>query len=439
MTLLNLAGRANNHNYKFDPINRSVIDTDFYKLLMAQFIWKYYPDVMVSFKMKNRTASINLADVFSMNSLHEQFEHASSVQLSKTERIWLAGNTFYGKEGMFEKEFLDWLSTYRFPKCKVTVEDGQYVVEVSGRWLDVTLAEIPILSVVNELRSRAIMSRMNELELDIMFARAKNKLWNKIELLKNLDGLLLSEFGTRRRFSFLWQEWCIQSLMMGLGSKFVGTSNALMAMRNNLESIGTNAHELPMGAAALAFDNNSLMNSQYEVLEKWQEMYSGRLLIMLPDTFGTTQFLENSPSWLTNWTGARIDSKDPIEGGEEFIDWWKEKGVDPETKQLLWSDGLNVGTGKSDDIAVIHNHFEGKVKRAYGWGTNCTNDFIDCNPNHTLEMKPVSLVCKIHTVEGKSAVKLSDNVQKATGSASEIARYIKVFGNKNKQSKILET
>ena len=139
---------------------------------------------------------------------------------------------------------------------------------------------------------------MGRFELDILYARAKAKLWAKIERLKALDGLRISDFGTRRRHGFLWQSWCVEAMKEGLGEAFVGTSNVLLAMNNDLESIGTNAHELPMVYAALCDTDEALRTAPYRVLEMWRDFYDGNLLIVLPDTFGTAAFLEQAPDWV---------------------------------------------------------------------------------------------------------------------------------------------
>src|SRR6266567_1408791 len=99
---------------------------------------------------------------------------------------------------------------------------------------------------------------------------------------------------------------------------------------------------------------------------------------MLPDTFGMTQFL---------------------------------------------SDALDV-----DSMVALYSKFHGRMRESFGWGTLATNDFRGCHPRGSDTLDPVSLVCKVTQANGRSAVKLSDNPQKATGSPAEIARYLRVFG-----------
>jgi nicotinate phosphoribosyltransferase len=202
--------------------------------------------------------------------------------------------------------------------------------------------------------------------------------------------------------------------------------------------------------AALAPDDVALKESQYQVLELWQQTYDGALKVMLPDTFGTTQFLAGAPDWVADWTGQRVDSKDPYVAGDEYIAWLKARGRDARDKLLIASDTLDV-----DQILGLHAYFGGTLAKGLtsadfrsaadfedrdkwtpgrrarvsaGWGTLLTNDFRGCNPNDGTGFDPISLICKVKTVEGRPAVKLSDNYSKALGPAEEIERYRRVFG-----------
>jgi len=421
-----IATRVYNHNFKLDPIVRSLLDTDIYKLLMLQTIWKERKDVPVTFSLINRTRSVRLADEIDEKELRAQLDHARRIRLSKKELIWLTGNTFYGKERLFTKEFLEWFRTYQLPEYQLSVEDGQYVLSFEGTWADVTLWEIPVLSIISELRSRAATHGVGRFELDVLYARAKAKLWEKVLELNKLPDLRIADFGTRRRHSFLWQRWCIAAMKEGLGEKFVGTSNVLMAMDLDLDAIGTNAHELPMVEAALANGEQELLQSPYSVLKSWSRTYDGNLLIVLPDTYGTTRFLERAPDWVADWSGFRIDSKEPIAGGEELIAWWQSRGKDPKDKLLIFSDGLTVET-----IIEAYERFNGRVRLSFGWGTHLTNDFSDCATVYTSQLKAISLVCKVRQADGKPTVKLSDNFDKATGPKKEIERYRSIFGLEN--------
>ena len=423
MITTDIATRVYNHAFKLDPIIRSLLDTDVYKLLMLQTVWKEFAHVPVTFSLINRSPGVRLAQAIDEAELREQLDHARTVRLGKKERIWLAGNTFHGKERLFSPEFLAWLGEYRLPEYDLRVEDGQFRIDFSGSWAAVTLWEIPVLSIISELRSREAMKGIGRFELDVLYARAKAKLWEKVVRLNALPDIRIADFGTRRRHSFLWHRWCVEAMKEGLGEKFTGTSNVLHAMELDIEAIGTNGHELPMVQATMAGADRELRQVPYGVLESWQRTYEGNLLVVLPDTFGTTAFLRHAPPWVAHWSGFRIDSKEPIEGGEEIIAWWKDQGEDPRDKLLIFSDGLDI-----DGIERAYHHFSGRVRLGFGWGTLLTNDLRDCSPVRNPGLDPISLVCKVTRANHRATVKLSDNLEKASGPPELIERYRRVFG-----------
>ncbi len=449
--IINHAERAHNHNWELDPVIRSLLDTDFYKLLMLQFIWKHFPNTRVQFSLVNRHPAVRIADTIHIEEFKVQLQHVRGLRFRKSELVWLAGNTFYGRRGIFEPGFLEWLEKdFRLSDYQFRVTDGQIHLTFDGPWAQTTMWELYSLAILDELKTRAQLKTLSEFGLDILYARAKTKLWNKIERLRGVPGLSVADFGTRRRHSFLWQEYVVDAMATNLGSSFIGTSNAFLAHKHDLEAIGTNAHEIPMVMAALAPDDVALKDSQYRVLDLWRQTYEGALLVMLPDTFGTTQFLAGAPEWVTDWTGQRVDSKDPFVAGDEYIEWLKKRGRDPQDKLLIASDMLDV-----EKILALHAYFSGAVAKGVpledfskatdfydrnkwtpdrrirfsaGWGTLLTNDFRGCNPNEGDGFDPISLICKVSSVEGKPAVKLSDNYAKALGPHSEIERYRRVFG-----------
>ena len=355
--IVNFAERAHNHNWELDPVIRSLLDTDFYKLLMLQFIWKHFPKTRVSFSLFNRSSSVRLADLFAIHDLTAQMEHVRKLRFRRSELVWLAGNTFYGRRGIFEPAFLEWLEgDFKLSDYALSVKDGQFYLSFDGLWTQTTMWELYALSILDELRTRANLKRLSEFRLDILYAQAKTKLWSKIERLRGVPGLSVADFGTRRRHSFLWQEYVVNAMASNLGRSFIGTSNAFLAHKHDLEAIGTNAHEIPMTLAALAPDDDALRASQYRMLELWQDTYEGALRIMLPDTFGTTQFLKSAPEWTADWTGQRIDSKNPYVAGDEYIAWLKAHGREPREKLIIASDALDV-----DDILGLHSYFGGTL------------------------------------------------------------------------------
>ncbi|CAM3861120.1 nicotinate phosphoribosyltransferase [Phaeobacter inhibens] len=424
---MDIATRVYNHKWKIDPIVRSLIDTDFYKLLMCQSVFRNHRDTHVRFSLINRSKHIPLADLIDEGELREQLDHIRSLSLSRGESTWLRGNTFYGKRQMFRSDFMEWFEGLRLPPYHLERKGDQYELTFEGKWPEVMLWEIPALSVLMELRSRAVINSMGRFELQVLYARAMTRVWEKIEQLRDIDGLSIADFGTRRRHGFLWQDWCVQAMMEGLGDKFTGTSNCLIAMRREVEAIGTNAHELPMVYSALAEDDAALAQAPYDVLSDWHDEHEGNLRIILPDTYGTRGFLDRAPDWLAGWTGIRIDSGDPASGAETAIRWWQDRGEDPQDKRVIFSDGLDVAK-----IKELHAQFSGRTKVSFGWGTLLTNDFRGLVPDDALA--PFSLVCKAVSADGNPTVKLSDNPEKAMGPAAEIDRYKRVFGVGEQQS-----
>ena len=418
---LDIATRVWNRKWKIDPIVRSLIDTDFYKLLMCQSVFRNKPDTHVSFSLINRSSQVPLAHLIDEGELREQLDHIRSLSLCRGESTWMRGNTFYGKRQMFRPDFMDWFEGLRLPPYHLERVGDQYELTFEGSWPEVMLWEIPALAVLMELRGRAVLNTMGRFEIQVLYARAMTKLWEKVERLRSVPDLRIADFGTRRRHSFLWQDWCVQAMQEGLGAGFTGTSNCLIAKNRDMEAIGTNAHELPMVYAALAEDDSTLATSAYDVLADWHEEHDGNLRIILPDTFGTEGFLRNAPDWLAGWTGIRIDSGDPAAGAETAIRWWQERGEDPRTKLVIFSDGLD-----EDRILELHRQFAGRVRVSFGWGTLLTNDFRGLTRDDSLA--PFSLVCKAVSANGRPTVKLSDNPNKAMGPAAEIERYKRVFG-----------
>ena len=419
--MVDIAARVWNHKWKIDPIVRSLIDTDFYKLLMCQSIYRNSPDTTVTFSLINRSTSVPLAQLIDEGELREQLDHVRSLRLTRGESTWLRGNTFYGKRQMFRPDFMEWFEALRLPPYHLERRGDQYELTFEGAWPEVMLWEIPALAVLMELRSRAVLTRLGRFELQVLYARAMTKLWEKVERLRRIPGLRIADFGTRRRHSFLWQDWCVQAMMEGVEGAFIGTSNCLIAQRRDIEAIGTNAHELPMVHAALAATDAELLQAPYKVLADWHEEHDGNLRIILPDTYGTEGFLARAPDWLAGWTGIRIDSGDPAAGAETAIRWWQARGEDPREKLVIFSDGLDV-----ERIEALHARFAGRVKVSFGWGTMLTNDFRGLVAGDALA--PFSLVCKAVAANGRPTVKLSDNPSKAMGPAGEVARYKRVFG-----------
>ena len=379
-------------------------------------------------------------------------EHVRSARFRKSELIWLAGNTFYGQRGIFEPAFLAWLERdFRLSDYELLVEDLAEIPFFLQRSLtETTMWEIYALSIIDELKTE---SRLKEAQR----VRSRHSVCEGEDEAVGQDRTALRR--TRSSRGRLRDPSAPQLPVAGIrgrrygnesGCRFYRNVHRLSAHKHDLEAIGTNAHEIPMVLAALAPDDKALKASQYRVLEIWQSTYEGALRIMLPDTFGTTQFLQDAPDWVADWTGQRMDSKNPYVAGDEYIEWLAKRGREPHDKLIIASDALDV-----DQILSLHAHFGGvpgrgmtpkdfhgagdfldqrkwspdrRIRFSAGWGTLLTNDFRGCDPAGGSGFDPISLICKVCDVEGRPAVKLSDNYAKALGPPAEIERYRRVFG-----------
>ncbi len=195
---------------------------------------------------------------------------------------------------------------------------------------------MPVLAIINEVYFREIRPAPD-------FEVGKEKLYEKIHLVKESDkenlGFGFADFGTRRRFSLIWQEQIIQTLKKELPENFRGTSNIFFAMKYNLTPIGTMAHEWLMAAQALG---PKLANSQKFALEHWAQEYRGDLGIALSDVVGFDAFLYDFDMYFSKlFDGCRHDSGDPFKWGDKLVEHYKKMKVDPRSKIAVFSDGLS--------------------------------------------------------------------------------------------------
>ena len=421
MNISKFVEEARRNSSEFGAPVRSLMDIDFYKFTMGQVIWSKYPDVEVTFKLIIRDKDIPLGNVVSEDELRMSLDYVRDLTLSRTDLYYLRGMNLY-QLNMFKEEYLDFLRTFKLPPYCLVRKDGEIELSFTGKWVEVSMWETIALAIVSELYYRSLMKKMSKTELELVYARAMDRISRKLEELQKHPRIRFADFGQRRRHSFLWQEWVIGLAKEMMGGQFVGTSNTWMAFHHDLSPSGTNAHEMPMVAVALAPDDDKVA-AQYEVLKVWEETYGQGLRIFLPDTYGSSQFLENAPDWLSGWKGLRQDSGDPISEGRMYTRWLRERGIDPKTKLMIPSDGLDLGT-----IRGIDQELGDEISLSFGWGSLLTNDFRGCHANPLL--RPFSMVCKIVEANGRPCVKLSNNIRKATGPLDEIRRYMNIFGYK---------
>ena len=214
----------------------------------------------------------------------------------------------------------------------------------------------------------------------------------------------------------------MQAMLEGLGPKFLGTSNCLIAMRREVEAIGTNAHELPMVYAALADDDKALAEAPYDVLADWQQDYDGNLRVILPDTFGTKGFLDAAPDWIAQWTGIRIDSGDPVASARAG-----HRLVAKRAARTRARSSPSSPTASTSTIIERCTATSTAACASASAGARCSPT-TSAASSRTGRLDPFSIVCKVLSADGRPAVKLSDNPSKAVGPAAEIERYRRVFG-----------
>jgi nicotinate phosphoribosyltransferase len=398
------------------PIIASLLDTDFYKFTMGHWVFKRYPDVPVRYAFKNRTARVRLADYIDEAELGRELEHVRTLRVTTSELHYLRGTNEYG-ERLFGEAYLQFLQGLRLPPYELARVDGTYRLEFSGVWSEAIYWETLALSIINELYYRALLARLSAFERDVVMATGTLRLADKITILRTRPDITFSDFGTRRRFSRSWQEYVIRALAQEIPQQLLGTSNTAMAMQYNLLPMGTLAHEMFMVMAGVMADNDDTIRAAHNrVLQEWWDEYGGGLSIALTDTYGTEFFFRDMTAEQARaWKGLRQDSGDPMAFGEQAITFYERHGIDPRDKLIVFSDGLDLGT-----IIKLTDHFAGRIRVSFGWGTNLTND---------LGPAALSLVIKVVEANGRRTVKLSDNLAKATGDAPDVARFKRIFGH----------
>lgn len=398
-------------------IIESRLDSDFYKFTMGQFVFHRYPDVQVKYSYKNRSSAILLGNEIPEPELREELDNFMNLPWGPGEIEYLGGIKVNGK-CIFAPDYLDFLASLKkLPGYLLEKQNGQYILEFLGRWSEAIYWETPALAIKNELFYRNLLKNCSPLEKDEIYKEGFKRLWRKISRLKKYPGAQIIEFGTRRRFERLWQDYVVKTFKTRFSPKqFIGTSNIYLARKYGIDPKGTMAHELFMAIAAMMSDTNEgLLRSQNRVFDEWEEEYGPNLLVALTDTFGTDFTLRTiTKERAQRWSAFRPDSGDALEIGRNILNFLSTNGIDTKSKGLVPSDGLEDGT-----IISLRKAFRKETKTAFGWGTNATND---------LGPKAVSQVIKLVEVDGRRTVKLSDNLAKATGSPEDIERYKKVFG-----------
>ena len=365
----------------------SLLDTDLYKFTMMQVVLHQFPGAQVEYRFKCRTPGVKLAPYVA--EIREEIESLCTLKFREKELDYLRSMRF------IKSDFVDFLGLFQMNGKYVTItphDSGEIEVAVKGPWLHTILFEIPLLAIINE-----VYFRNTQKIPDV--AAGRKRLADKIALVAgkpefNPPGaeMRIADYGTRRRFSKIWQDEVILTLRDQLGVNFAGTSNVWLALKYGITPLGTMAHEYLQAAQALG---PRLRDSQQFGFEMWAREYRGDLGIALSDVYGMNAFLRDFDMYFCKlFDGARHDSGDPFDWGERLIAHYKKHRVDPHTKTLIFSDGLNV------PVAIrLYERFKGRAQLAFGIGTNLTND---------LGYTPLNIVIKMVRCNGQPVAKLSD-------------------------------
>lgn len=382
-------------------IIESLLDTDLYKFSMMQSVLHQYPSARVEYTFRCRNHEVFTEKMY--NEILSEIDNLCSLHFSQSEIDYLKSIRY------FKKDFIDFLSLMQLNRNHIQVfyENGSIEIKIKGSWLLTILFEVPVLAIVNEVYFR------NQI-LSPDYSGAQKRLDDKIKIAHN-EGFKFSDFGTRRRFSREWQDTVINNLQMRRDIiSFTGTSNVFFAKKYNLIPIGTMAHEYIMAHQQLG---PRLIDSQKAALQSWVDEYRGDLGIALTDTIGINAFLKDFDLYFSKlYDGLRHDSGDPIEWGEKCIDHYKSLKINPLTKTLVFSDGLDF-----EKATMIYNQFKDRIDVAFGIGTNLTNDFPD--------VKPLNIVVKMTQCNERPVAKISDNPGKGMCENQSFIDYLKEVFN----------
>lgn len=385
---------------QFNPVINSLLDTDLYKFTMQQAVLHQFPHAQdVEFHFKCRNKGINMVQF--IDEINRQIDHLCTLTFNESELEYLRSLRF------IKSNYVDFLNLFRLQRKYIKVvalNDTEIDIVIRGPWLHTILFEVPVLSIVNEIYFRSTQT-------EAQFAIGKQNLEDKIAYVRefNNSDFKFSDFGTRRRYSREWHESVVVSLKESLPENFTGTSNVLLAMKYNLTPIGTMAHEYLQSGQVLG---PRLRESQKFALEKWVQEYRGDLGIALTDVVGTDAFLEDFDLYFCKlFDGVRHDSGDPYEWANKIINHYKKMKIDPATKSLVFSDGLDFH--KSIDLFKT---FKGQAKLFFGIGTNLTND---------MGVKALNIVIKMTTCNGSPVAKISDSPGKTMCENEEYLAYLR--------------
>lgn len=393
----------------------SIFDTDLYKFTMQQAIFECYPNAKVVYRFTHRDKHRQFSRACIEN-FREALSGFADVQLTHDERVWLQDKCKY-----FKPAYLDYLQSYRFKPEQIFVtflpssddpDMGSVKIEARGLWLETVLWEVPLMACLCEMYFRYV-------DQDWDYTGQEEQAMHKATSL--LDArCTFSEFGTRRRRSFVAQDLVVRGIIKARDAHewkegFFGTSNVYLAMRYNLNVIGTIAHEWFMGIAALG----DYRDAAGTALDLWSNLYGDNLSVTLTDTFSTEVFYREFDNKRANqWKVLRQDSGDPKEFAPRAKRMYEERGIDYKQKAIIFSDGLDFKKTKELNEQCQLLGF----KCSFGIGTWLTNDFKKKSSGYEEQSKALNIVIKLGSIDGKECVKISDEITKNTGVPEVVAK-----------------
>ncbi|MFD1768223.1 nicotinate phosphoribosyltransferase [Sphingobacterium suaedae] len=376
---------------------KSIFDNDFYKFTMQFAVSKLFPKAQARYQFINR-GKHRFPPGFNER-LRDAIQEMAQLKLTKAEKEFLREKCPY-----IDPTYLDFLQGYRYDpeEVRITQEETELTISIEGYWYRTILWEVPIMSLICELYYELNDAvRLSNPEV-CQIVEDKMVKYDKLDI-------TLADFGTRRRHSYEVHDLVLHTLKNHPSRTFIGTSNVHLAMKYETTPIGTHAHEWFMfHAAKYGYKMANLLG-----LEHWSEVYRGDLGIALSDTYTTQVFFKQFDKKLTKlFDGVRHDSGDPLVFAQMTIDHYKKHGIDPRSKTIIFSDGLDY-----EKVEHIVNFCEGKIGHSFGIGTDLTNDVGLPRMNIVLKM----VEAKPEDGEWTEVIKLSDEPNKHTGSAREIS------------------
>lgn len=383
------------------PTLHSILDNDFYKFTMQYAVVKLFPKAQARYQFINR-GQHQYPEGFG-DKLREAINEMATLQLSPEEKTFFSEKCPY-----IDPTYFDFLQGYRYNPAEVSVlQNGpELSVTIEGYWYRTILWEVPIMSLICELYYELTgVQRLPDAEVAHIVEQKMNR-YDQLQI-------TIADFGTRRRHSYQVHDLVIKTLKNHPSKTFIGTSNVHLAMKYNTVPIGTHAHEWFMfHAAKYGYKMTNLLG-----LEHWADVFRGDLGIALSDTYTTKAFFRQFDKKLTKlFDGVRHDSGDAIEFARKVIQHYESKGIDPLSKTIIFSDGLDAAK-----VEVIANFCKDKIGFSFGIGTDFTND---------VGLERMNIVLKMTEAlpdegEWTPVIKLSDEPFKHTGDPAEIEMAIK--------------